>query len=334
MPPPPVIQPTEKGLYCEAGDFYLDPWAPVPRAIISHAHADHLHPGSQAYLCSGPSLALVRDRLEEGAVLEAMPYGEIRRLGEAKVSLHPAGHILGSAQVRVEVNGEVWVFSGDYKRAPDPTCTGFEPVRCHTFITEATFALPIYKWEEPRNIFQEIYDWWEANRNRGVCSVLFCYTLGKAQRILAELTHWTERRVYIHGALSATEARYREQNIRLLPTAVATEEPKGHSFAGELVLAPVTAKGTVWMRRFGAFQTAFASGWMRVRGLRRKRHFDRGFALSDHADWPALLSTIAEMRAERVWTTHGYAEPLARYLKEKDVTAEVLPTRFGGEVED
>jgi len=330
----PLLRTDDRGLFCEAGGFYIDPWRPVERAVISHAHGDHASWGSAAYLGAEPSVPILRRRLGEAARIEGVPFGERVRMGGVTVSFHPAGHILGSAQVRVERGGEIWVFSGDYKRRADPTCETFEPVACHTFITEATFALPIYRWDDTPVVAREIFDWWEANREAGRASVLFCYALGKAQRILGELARLTDRSAFVHGSIEPLNECYRRAGIAMLPTRPVSETAKGQSFAGELVLAPPSAGGSTWMRRFGPASTAFASGWMRVRGTRRRRGFDRGFVISDHADWPDLLQTFEEIGAERVLTTHGYAEPLARYLRERGMAAGTLTTPFEGETED
>jgi putative mRNA 3-end processing factor len=330
----PLLRTDDCGLFCEAGGFYIDPWKPVERAVISHGHGDHARWGSAAYLGAAASLPILRRRLGEAAVIEGVPFGEPVRIGGVTVSFHPAGHILGSAQVRVEREGEVWVFSGDYKRAADPTCEAFEPVPCDVFITEATFALPIYRWDPAAEVVREVWEWWEANREAGRASVLFCYALGKAQRILGELARFTDRTVFVHGSLEPLNECYRAAGISMLPTRPVSEMARGQSFAGELILAPPSAGGSTWMRRFGAAGTAFASGWMRVRGTRRRRGFDRGFVISDHADWPDLLRTIAETGASRVLTTHGYADSLARYLREQGRAAGTLSTPFQGEMED
>ncbi|MCP3102956.1 ligase-associated DNA damage response exonuclease [Myxococcus sp. K15C18031901] len=330
----PLVTVTPQGLFCEPGGFHIDPWRPVERAVITHAHADHARPGSQRYLGTRTGEALLRRRLGADAVIDSLEQGERRTLGDVTVSLHPAGHVLGSAQVRIEHRGEVWVVSGDYKRAPDPTCAPFEPVRCHTFITEATFGLPIYRWEAPRAVAEDLVRWWDANRARGRSAVLFCYALGKAQRVLAELARLTDRTVFVHGAVHALVEVYRDAGVAMLPTRLVSDVEKGTSFAGALVLAPPSAGGSTWMRRFGEAETGFASGWMRVRGNRRRRGFDRGFVLSDHADWADLLRTVEETGAEQVLTTHGHAEPLARYLRERGLDAAPLATPFEGEAED
>ncbi len=327
-----LVRATPPGLLCEAGGFHLDPSGPAALGVITHVHGDHLQAGSERYLCAAPSVPFVRKRLGPDTRVDGVPYGEPIRLGGVHVSFHPAGHVLGSAQVRIESGGEVWVVSGDYKRAPDPTCAPFEVVPCDVFVTEATFALPIYRWEEPAAVIAQIFDWWSANREAGVASVLFCYAMGKAQRILAELAVLTDRPVLVHGAVEGLVELYRAAGVRMLPTLKVSETAKGKSFAGELILAPPAAGGSTWMRRFGASRrTGFASGWMRVRGTRRRKGVDRGFALSDHADWPALLRTIEETGARRVLVTHGYADELSRYLGERGVAAEALPTAYQGE---
>jgi putative mRNA 3-end processing factor len=334
----PLLMVDQHGVCCPRGGFHVDPWNPVARAVVTHAHGDHARPGSERYLCAEPGLGLLRRRVQPGAAIETLPYGRALAIGEAVVSLHPAGHVLGSAQVRVQGSrgGEVWVVSGDYKRQADPTCAPFEVVPCDTFITEATFALPIYRWDPGAAVVAEIMEWWERNRREGRASVLFCYALGKAQRILAELAALTDRPAFVHGAVEPLVEAYREAGVRMLPTRRVSDEAKGREFAGELVLAPPSAAGSPWMRRFGAqrgFDTGFASGWMRVRGIRRRRGYDHGFVVSDHADWPDLIATVRETGARRVLPTHGYTDVLARYLREGGLESEPLPTGFGDEDE-
>lgn len=324
-----VVRP--EGLYCPAGDFHIDPWRPVPRAVITHAHADHARGGSQQYWAAAPGLGLLRERLGKQAAITTLAYGPRFTLGAATVSFHSAGHVLGSAQVRVEVDGQVWVVSGDYKRDPDPSCAPFEPVRCDTFITEATFALPIYRWDDTQDVAREIYEWWQAAKHDGQSAVLYCYSLGKAQRVLAELTRYTDETVYVHGAMPALIKVYRAAGIRMLPTEPVGNQPKGTSFAGRLVLAPPGASGTPWMKRMHPYTTGFASGWMRVRGGKRRLAYDRGFVLSDHADWDSLLRTIAETGARRVLVTHGHGDALIAHLRAQGIEASMLATQYEGE---
>jgi putative mRNA 3-end processing factor len=328
-----LLSETERGLYCEAGDFYIDPWGPVERAVITHAHGDHARWGSGAYLGSREGERVLRTRLGADARIRSVDFGEVREIGGVRVSLHPAGHILGSAQVRVEHRGEVWVVSGDYKTEPDPTCTPFEPVRCHTFITESTFGLPIYRWAPQAEVFEEIATWWRSNRDAGRASVIFGYSLGKAQRLLAGLLGAEVGPIFTHGAVERLNRDYRESGVLLPPTTYAAEAGRGREWGGALIVAPPSAAGSPWLRRFGAASTAFASGWMRIRGARRRRSLDRGFTLSDHVDWPALLDAISATGAERVWVTHGYREPVVRWLEERGIEARAVASRWEGETE-
>ena len=331
-----VITLTPKGLYCPAGDFYIDPWKPVERAVITHAHADHARPGSEHYHAASSGLDLLKRRLGQDTAIQAHDFGQNVQLGDAVATFHPAGHVLGSAQIRVEAGGEVWVISGDYKCDDDPSCETFEPVPCDVFITEATFALPIYRWDPIEQVMDQLMRWWAANADAGKTSVVFCYALGKAQRLLAEIgQRAADRVVYVHGAVDALLPAYREAGIDLAETAPVLDQSKEKSFAGELVIAPPSAFGSPWMRRLGDYGTAFASGWMQVRGHRRRRGFDEGFVMSDHADWPGLLRTIEATGAKKVYATHGYSDTLARYLKEeKKIEAEPLETLFEGEGDD
>jgi putative mRNA 3-end processing factor len=330
---PPLIQPTERGLYCPVGNFYIDPWLPVERAVITHAHADHARRGSQSYLISREGEQVFRTRLGPEAHLETVSYGETRTFNEVKISLHPAGHILGSAQVRVEYRGEIWVVSGDYKVTPDPTCTSFEVVRCHAFITEATFGLPVYRWPAQAAIFAEVNTWWKGNQAAGKASLLFGYALGKAQRLLAGLDSAIGL-IYTHGAVERLVRDYRDSGVSLPPTLYVGDAPKNTNWSQALILAPPSAHGTPWSRRFGTSSTAFASGWMRIRGTRRRRAVDRGFVLSDHADWTQLMDTIRATGAEQIWVTHGYIPVLVRWLQEQGLDARPLPTLFEGDEDE
>jgi putative mRNA 3-end processing factor len=330
MPGHDLIQLRPEGLYCPRGDFHIDPWRPVARAVITHGHGDHARIGMGSYHCTRDSLPILRWRLGEQQYL-AHGHGETFELGDAKVSLHPAGHVLGSAQVRVEVDGEVWVASGDYKRQHDPTCAPFEVVRCDTFITEATFGLPVYRWPATSDVAREIVEWRDACAAEGVAAVLFCYALGKAQRVLAELAAHTDEPALLHGAIAAGVDVYRQAGVPMLATEPVAEQAKGADFAGKLVIAPPSAAGSAWMRRFRRAQTGFASGWMRIRGNRRRRNYDRGFVVSDHADWPDLMRTVRETGASRVIATHGNTDAIVRALCEAGIDAGAFRTDFGGE---
>ncbi|KAF1015999.1 MAG: hypothetical protein GAK31_01483 [Stenotrophomonas maltophilia] len=323
-----VLRP--EGLYCAAGDFHIDPWRPVPRAVITHGHGDQARTGMGEYHCTTGSVPILRWRLGDvtlHAHAEGMPF----QLGRVQVSLHPAGHVLGSAQVRIDDGRQVWVASGDYKRQPDPTCTPFEVVPCDTFITEATFALPIYRWPDTAAVAAEIVAWRRECAQRGEAAVLLCYALGKAQRVLAELRALDDQPAWLHGAIANGVAVYREAGVPLLDTLTVAEQGRQPDAAGTLILAPPSAAGTPWLRRFGRRQLAFASGWMQLRGNRRRRNVDRGFVVSDHADWPALLQTIAQTGARRVIATHGNTDALIPFLRERGVAAEAFRTDFGSE---
>lgn len=321
-----VLEITDRGLYCPAGDFYIDPWMDLERAVLTHAHSDHARIGSRNYLAAQPGERLLRARLGPEANIQCVAYGERVTLGDAIVSLHPAGHILGSAQVRIESHGEVWVVSGDYKTQPDPTCAPFELLHCHGFVTEATFALPIYRWRSPEDIFHEINLWWKQNRDEEKASVLYAYPLGKAQRILAGIDP-TIGPILTHGSVERLTEEYRLSGIALPPTQHALTASK-KIFPQALILAPPMSNGNPWLRKFGEQSSAMASGWMQVRGARRRRSVDRGFVLSDHADWPALLRTIAATEAEKIWVTHGHIAPLVRWLQESGRNARAVVTRF------
>ena len=325
MRPPVELRP--EGLYCAAGDFYIDPSAPVANAVLTHAHGDHARPGSARYHAAAPGLGLLQWRLG-GQAFDVHGYGDEFVLGRTRLSLHPAGHILGSAQLCIEVDGRRWVVSGDYKRQPDPTCAAFVPVPCDGFITEATFAFPVYRWPATDDVVGEIVDWWRGCAARGEAAVLYCYALGKAQRILAELARWQdplpEPMAWLHGAMIEPTQCYAQAGIAMLPTAPVMEQSRRGDFAGKLVLAPPAAQGSPWLRRMGAMSSGYVSGWMRLRGNRRRRSVDRGFVLSDHADWPALLRSIGQSGARQVLAMHGDGHALVRTLREAGLEADQL----------
>ncbi len=324
------MQSTPSGIYCAAGEFYIDPARPVKRAVITHAHADHARPGSRTYLCAREGQSLLQTRLGADARIEGRSYGEAIHLNGVTLSLHPAGHIRGSAQVRIEHKGHVTVVSGDYKTDPDPTCTPLEPLRCHTFISESTFGLPIFKWPPADAVMTAIHDWWRENRAQGRTSILFAYALGKAQRILTALDP-AAGPILTHGAVEKINHIYRREGV-MLPETRHVGALEDRSLRREaLVIAPPSADHPAWMRRFPTRSRAFASGWMRIRGHRRRRSVDRGFVISDHSDWNGLTETIASTGAEAIGLTHGYAAELARWLQEKGKAAEVVETSAAAE---
>jgi putative mRNA 3-end processing factor len=324
-----VVQRPE-GLYCPPGDFYIDPWRPVERAVITHAHADHARAGNGHYLAAAPAEGVLRARLGD-IDLQTLRYGEAIEHHGVRVSLHPAGHVLGSAQVRLAHGGRVWVASGDYKVAPDRTCEPFEPVRCDVFITESTFGLPIYRWRPDDELFADLNGWWSRNALAGRASVLACYSFGKAQRILSGVDP-SIGPIVVHGAVQPLNQAYRAAGVALPDTRMVGEIEDRAQLRRALVLCPPSAVASPWLRRFGDNSTAFASGWMQLRGARRRGGYDRGFVLSDHADWPGLLAAIGATGAQRVIVTHGSVAVMVRYLQEQGLQAEGFDTEYGDDV--
>ena len=329
----PVLTFTDRGIFCPAGDFHIDPWRPVDRALITHGHSDHARPGHGRYLCTRQAAPVIRHRL--GPVrLETISYGESRRIGGVTVSFHPAGHVPGSAQIRVEQDGEVWVASGDYKVSADGLSEPFEPVACHSFISECTFGLPVFRWDPQEVILEQINRWWAANAAEGRISILGAYALGKAQRILSGLDAGIGP-ILTHGAVEATTEILRTQGCVLPETVAVTAGVNAKSYPRAIVIAPPSAEATPWASRFGPnAAAAFASGWMRLRGVRRRRGAETGFVLSDHADWPGLNSAIRETGAERVFVTHGYTEVFRRWLESQGYDAGIVQTEYDGEGTD
>jgi putative mRNA 3-end processing factor len=320
-----ILEFTPSGIYCREGDFYVDPRRPVKRAVVTHAHADHAREGSRSYLCTKDSRGILQARLGVDTSIETLDYGEVLTVNSVQLSLHPAGHILGSAQIKIEHKGNIWVVSGDYKKEYDPTCRPLEHLRCHTFVSECTFGLPIFRWPSPQKIIEEINAWWQSNRNQKRTSILFAYALGKAQRILAELDR-SIGPILTHGAVEKINQCYRDLDINLPETQYIGELGKSDLPDGALVIAPTSADNPAWMKRFPQRSRAFASGWMRIRGNRRRRSADRGFILSDHSDWGGLVETIAASGAENILLTHGYAREMTRWLQERGYNAGVIPT--------
>jgi putative mRNA 3-end processing factor len=324
-----LVRLTEHGLYCATGGFYVDPWRAVERAIVTHAHSDHARWGCGRYLAAREGEWVLRQRLGPDAIIKTIPYGETLDLNGVQVSLHPAGHILGSAQVRIEYRGEVWVISGDYKVEPDGISGNFEPIRCHTFVTESTFGLPIYRWPPQSEVFATINAWWRANQQAGKASLLMGYALGKAQRMIAGVDP-SIGPICTHGSVENFNRAYRESGV-VLPETIPVATAQKVDWSKALIVAPESTHGTPWTRRFGPLSTGFASGWMRIRGTRRRRAMDRGFVLSDHADWPGLMETIKATGAERVWATHGYSAVVARWLREQGYESLAIQTYYEAE---
>lgn len=319
---------TDRGIYCAQGDFFIDPWRPVDRALITHGHSDHARPGHRRYLATQAALPVMRHRLGQ-IIAEGVAYGEERRINGVAVSFHPAGHVPGSAQIRVEHKGEVWVVSGDYKVEEDGLSEAFAPVKCHSFVSECTFGLPVFRWRAQSDIMKDIAVWWEANAAAGITSILGAYSFGKAQRLMAALPALGP--ILTHGAVEETTAILRAQGYRLPETTRATPAVTAKTHPGAIVIAPPAALGSAWANRFGPTSEAFASGWMALRGIRRRRALGTGFAISDHADWPGLNAAIRDTGASRIFVTHGYTAPFRHWLAEQGYDAGIVATDYAGD---
>jgi putative mRNA 3-end processing factor len=324
---------TEKGLYCEKGDFFIDPWKAVDKAIITHGHSDHAYFGHKYYLCHTDTKPILQLRLGENNY-QTLQWNEPIYFNSVKVSLHPAGHIIGSSQIRVECNGEVWVVSGDYKIEDDGLSGKFEPVKCNTFITESTFGLPIYKWKPQQEIYDNIINWINKNKENGKASMLLAYSLGKAQRVLQAIKETTQT-IYAHGAIFNMQQMLIDAGWNIARVVRVTPETPKELLRGAVVIAPPSADGTTWMKKFTPYSVGVCSGWMQVRGNARRRNVDAGFALSDHADWDGLLQTVRATGAERIYVTHGFQSAFSRYCNEEQIAiAEEVKTQYGNEEEE
>ncbi|HEY3249841.1 MAG TPA: ligase-associated DNA damage response exonuclease [Ignavibacteria bacterium] len=324
---------TSKGLYSPQADLYIDPWANSGKAIITHAHSDHARFGQKLYFAHHLTVPILKYRLGDTINTKAVEYGNEFMVNGVKISLHPAGHVPGSAQVRLELNGEVAVVSGDYKTENDKLAAPFEPIKCNVFVTESTFGLPIYKWQSQKSLFKDINNWWRQNKERGKVSVLAGYPLGKAQRMLYNVDS-SIGNIYAHGAVQYINDVFKKSGLRLPASTKVTNEISKKDLAGSLVLAPPSAIGSPWLKRFEPFSLGYASGWMNVRGARRWQGMDIGFALSDHADWTGLNNVIKETGAEKIYITHGYTAVFTRWLCDIGYDAKELRTKFVGELDE
>lgn len=326
-----LIEFTDKGLCCPQGQFYVDPWKPVDKALITHAHSDHARWGSQSYLCHRYTKPLLELRLGNNSY-QTVEWGETVFMNGVKVSFHPAGHVIGSSQIRLEYNGEVWVVSGDYKVADDGLSGQFEVVPCNTFITESTFGLPIYKWKAPGQINKDIREWIIKNKENQKTSVLIAYSLGKAQRVIQAVAEITDK-IYVHGAVYNVHQTLVNAGWKLPAVKRITDDISKEELAASVVVAPPSADGSAWMKRFPNHVVGICSGWMQVRGNVRRRNVDAGFAMSDHADWPGLLQAVKATRAEKVFVTHGFQATFSRYLNELGIEAAEVKTEYGNDEE-
>ena len=325
----PLLNFTDKGMYVPAADVYIDPWRAVNRALITHGHSDHARSGSSAYLTHRHSIPILKKRLGNQNY-QGVEYGETIDINGVKFSFHPAGHVLGSSQIRIEHKGEVWVASGDYKLQNDGVCAPFEPVKCNTFITESTFGLPVYNWMPQQEVFNEINEWWAKNAEQGRCSIIYAYSLGKAQRILQHVNQQIGP-VFVHGAVAGMNEAYADAGIVLNPYTKVSADIAKSLYRKALIIAPSSADASPWMKKFEPYSTAFASGWMAVRGNRRRLAADRGFVLSDHADWAELNAAVKATEATQVLVTHGFTDTFARWLCENGYDARAVKTEYAGE---
>ena len=327
----PLLEFTSKGIYCKQADVYLDPWRGVDKALVSHGHSDHARWGSQHYVTQEINVPVLKHRLGSISV-SGKKYNETFTINGVQFSFHPAGHVPGSSQIRAEHKGEIWVFTGDYKTQSDGISTEFEPVPCHTFITESTFGLPVFQWENPRQVHEQINQWWAANQAEKTTSLLMGYSLGKVQRLLKHLDP-SIGKIFTHGA-SEHMTQVLRQFIDFPETELITRDTTKKQIEGNLVLAPPAVLGSAWVKKLGVVATGYASGWMAFRGARRRRAVDRAFVLSDHADWKGLLSAIKATGCENVITTHGYTEIFAQYLNEQGWNAKTQKTQYESETEE
>lgn len=322
---------TENGFYCPRADVYIDPWKPVDKAIITHAHSDHARWGHQHYLAHHQSEQIMRHRLGADIHLECLDYGQSIYKNGVEISLHPSGHIYGAAQIRLSYKGETWVLSGDYKREDDGISQAFEPVKCTHFVTESTFGLPVFQWQKQEDVFAEINEWWRDNQEKGLVSVITAYALGKAQRIIKHIDH-SIGKVYVHGAVHAANEALAKDGLLLPQTTLVSQEIPKADYKNSLIIAVPAALNTPWMKKFAPYSTAICSGWMAIRGNRRRRAADRGFVLSDHADWGGLVASIKDTGAENIYTTHGYSAIFSKYLTEEmGLNAQEVKTEFEGD---
>lgn len=325
-----LIEFRDKGLYVPVADVYIDPWKPVDKAFITHGHSDHARYGSKAYMATHSALPVIKHRLGSHINARGVDYGEEVNVNGVKFSFHPAGHIIGSAQIRVEYKGEVWVASGDYKVQSDGVSEDFESVKCHAYITESTFGLPVFKWKPQSVIMDEINAWWKANKEAGKVSILAAYSLGKAQRIINNIDH-SIGKIFTHGAVENVNEIIRRQGKPLKETIRVVQGQKPSLYEGSLIIAPPSAVDSAWSKKFKDYSSGVASGWMAMRGTRRRRSADRGFVLSDHADWEGLMTAIKATEAEKIYVTHGYTDIFSKYLKSIGYYSAVVNTEYSGD---
>ncbi len=322
---------TKQGIFCKQANVYIDPWKPVERAIISHGHSDHARRGHKNYLCVQESKEIIRHRLGKKINIDTLTFGERRTINGVTFSFHPAGHIIGSAQIRVEYKGEIWVFSGDYKTEDDGISGAFEPIPCHAFITESTFGLPFYQWQPQHKVAEEINNWWRLNKVHNRVSLLAGYSLGKAQRLI-HLLDDSIGKIYTNDTVEDINEIVRMQGVPLKATTRIHQGMKAEDFVGNIIIAPSSALHIDFEKANCEVSEAVASGWMAIRKMRINRKVDRGFVLSDHADWPGLNAAIRATGAEHVFVTHGYTNMFSKWLCEQGINAIPVSTKYVGEL--
>ncbi len=321
----------DKGIFCKQAGAYIDPWKPVEKALITHAHSDHARWGMGSYLAVNDAIPVLRFRLGQDIIVQGVKYGEEITMNGVKISFHPAGHIWGSAQIRLEYQGEIWVVSGDYKLQDDHISTPFELIKCHHFITESTFGLPVYNFPSVEEVHNDINDWWRQNAAEGKNSVILAYALGKAQRVINKLDE-TIGGIYTHGAVDNITKLY-EQNVGTLPKNSRIDANINiKDIKGAMIVAPPSAAGTPWIRKLQPYSLGICSGWMQLRGARRRKGADRGFIMSDHCDWDQLNTAVRGTGAENVYVTHGYKSIYAKWLQSNyGLNATEVDTLYVGE---
>lgn len=324
-----LIEFTKRGIYCKQGDFYIDPWWPVDYAVTTHGHSDHVRFGNKYYLCHTLTKPIIKRRISEDLNVETLEYGESITRNGVNISFFPAGHIIGSAQVRLAYKGEICVVSGDYKIEDDGITTPFEPVKCHSFVSESTFGLPVYKWQKQEVVFNGIQNWVNDNISQQRTSVLIAYSLGKAQRLIKNLAGSVP--IYVHNSIANLNEVIINAGVNLPETIRIVPEITKEALQKGIVIVPPVMRDSRWIKNLAQPVTGICSGWMQVRAHRRWQSADAGFALSDHADWNGLMEAITATGAEKVYVTHGFTAAFSRFLNEQGIGASEVLTKFGQE---
>ena len=312
-----LIKYNKSGLYCKIADVWIDPNKPVKRALITHAHMDHFTFGCDEYISTYETAIILKDRIGKDINIKTYDYGKVFKINGTKISFHPSGHILGSSQIKFNFADEKWLITGDFKRQKDETCNEYEIVKTDYLISESTFGLPIFKWDEPQNIAEDIAKW--VSHSQEKTSILFCYSLGKAQRLLNEISKTNfKNKIHTHSSIYKMNNCYKKLGINIIDTKKFDKNKNFEDLKGSLILLPPALNKSSFLKNLKNIQTGFASGWMSIRALRRRSGYDKGFSISDHADWMAILNTIKESEAKNIFFHHGDYETLNRYLKEKN----------------